>query len=864
MATTNGNKKTTTTRKKTTGTKGTNSKTATKKVPAKKPVNKQAVAIIMFFTGILLALFTFIKGDALWTTIHNGLLSFFGTSAYLVPLIVIYASVMIALEKNKHSIMSKVFEGIILIILFSGITQIIFSDNVFTDDIWENIQILLSDGLALRGGGLASAIIGVPLILLFGKVGAIIIAVILILIFFILLANLSLIQIFKFFAKPFKRREYEEFEEEEVVYPERKTVPEQKADDPFVTKRKPVKKVKEKKGGLFTKVIEEEIVDENALTIEQAIQKEAEKFSEESKKVKVKMDTAPIEEEKDILPMHPVISPKVTEDKLIEAAKTTEDPELANIITKAVEIKALKDKEKNEIAEKSSSIIVDDNGQTCLYEKDNTINMYKSPPISILKAGTGSNISENTQIELKNNSETLVDTLKSFGVQTRIVDICRGPAVTRYELQPAAGVKVSKITNLTDDIKMSLAAKSIRIEAPIPGKAAVGVEIPNNEVDVITMREMLESKEFTDAKSSIAFALGKDITGNTVVADIAKMPHVLIAGATGSGKSVCINSILISLLYRSSPEDVRLLMIDPKMVELEVYNGIPHLLIPVVTDPRKAAGALSWAVTEMTKRYKLFADNNVRNLTGYNELAEKTEGLEPLPQIVIIIDELADLMMVAAKDVEEAICRLAQLARAAGMHLVIATQRPSVDVITGIIKANIPSRIAFAVSSQIDSRTVLDGAGAEKLLGRGDMLYSAYGAPVPTRVQGCFVSDKEVENVVAFIKNEIKADYDDGIMEEIEKNAPVPKGEKGESGGGSIDSSDEMIEKAIEVVIETGQASTSFLQRRLKLGYARAARIMDELYAMGIVGEQDGAKPRKILMTKEMWYESRLQNNNDA
>ncbi len=543
------------------------------------------------------------------------------------------------------------------------------------------------------------------------------------------------------------------------------------------------------------------------------------------------------------------MSPKITKEKLKETAKKTDDPELQDIIKKAVNIKEQPGK---------NPIYIENDGQTCLYEKDNSINMYKCPPFTLLNPPIASKVGVDTQIELKQNSDVLVDTLKSFGVQTRIVDINRGPSVTRYELQPAAGVKVSRITNLTDDIKMSLAAKTIRIEAPIPGKAAVGIEVPNNTVDVITMREMLETKEFNENDSKIAFALGKDITGSVLFADIAKMPHVLIAGATGSGKSVCINSLIISLLYKSSPDEVRLLMIDPKMVELEVYNGIPHLLIPVVTDARKAAGALSWAVTEMQKRYKLFADYNVRNLTGFNEMAKNTEGVDPLPQIVIIIDELADLMMVAAKDVEEAICRLAQLARAAGMHLVIATQRPSVDIITGVIKANIPTRIAFSVSSQIDSRTILDSAGAEKLLGRGDMLYSAYGSPKPVRVQGCFVTDKEVENVVAFIKNEIKADYDENIISEIEKNVPVAKGES--SGGGSIDSCDEMVDKAIEILVDAGQASTSYLQRRLKLGYARAARIIDQLEEMGIVGPSEGSKPRAVLMSKEQWYESKVSN----
>ncbi len=853
--------------------KTTNKKTPTKKTVSKttssntkrtsvkdekKTINKQAIAIVMFFLGILLMLFVFIKGEAGWTAIHNGLFAFFGLSAYLVAPIIIYASVMIALEKKRTTVLTKVLEGIVLILLFSALSQIIFSSNVFDGTFTENVTTLANEGKSLEGGGLVSILIGIPLFVIFGKTGSLIITIILVLIFFILLANISLMQIFKFFTTPFVKNIDADDENE--------------ANSKKLEKNNKNAKKNEKRVD-FAKFVQDDKKPEdiNVREVEKEIDEEAKKYDEDIKtgkltKNNVKADTSPIENEQDILPSHPVVAPKITQEKLeaaAETAKNNDDPQLQDIIIKAVAVKAEKDREKAQ--NKSNSIYVEPDGQTSLYEKDNTVSIYKNPPINILKEGSGTNINENTQNELKHNSEVLVDTLKSFGVQTRIVDICRGPAVTRYELQPAAGVKVSKITALTDDIKMSLAARSIRIEAPIPGKAAVGVEIPNKEVDVITMREILESKEFKSAKSTISFALGKDITGTPIIADIAKMPHVLIAGATGSGKSVCINSILISLLYRSSPDDVRLLMVDPKMVELEVYNGIPHLLIPVVTDPRKAAGALSWAVTEMQKRYKLFADNSVRNLTGYNELAKNTEGMEPLPQIVIIIDELADLMMVAAKDVEEAICRLAQLARAAGMHLVIATQRPSVDVITGIIKANIPSRIAFAVSSQIDSRTILDSAGAEKLLGRGDMLFSAYGAPVPTRVQGCFVSDKEVENVVAFVKNEIKADYDEEIMEEIEKNAPVAKGE-GHSSGGGFDEKDEMLDQAIETVIDSQQASTSFLQRRLKLGYARAARIMDEMYEMGVVGEQDGAKPRKILMTKEQWLEMKVTgaNSDDA
>ncbi|HAY96869.1 MAG TPA: hypothetical protein DCY23_00810, partial [Ruminococcaceae bacterium] len=458
--------------------------------------------------------------------------------------------------------------------------------------------------------------------------------------------------------------------------------------------------------------------------------------------------------------------------------------------------------------------------------------------------------------ELDSTADKLVETLKSFGVETRIVDISRGPTVTRYELQPSAGVKISKITNLADDIALNLATAGVRIEAPIPNKAAVGIEVPNKASAVVGVRGILESPAFSSAKSKLTVALGRDIGGNAVVADIAKMPHGLIAGATGSGKSVCINSIIMSLLYKATPDEVKLLMIDPKVVELGIYNGIPHLLVPVVTDPRKAAGALGWSVSEMEKRYKMFADRGVRDLAGYNRFVESLGDPEvkPMPHIVIIIDELADLMMTAPNEVEDSINRIAAKARAAGMHLIIATQRPSVDVVTGVIKANIPTRIAFAVSSHIDSRTILDTAGAEKLLGRGDMLFSPVGSSKPKRIQGCFVSDEEVEAVVDYVKGDHTADYDDDVMVEIERQAAIEKKQKtglpedGPEG-------DPMLNEAIKVVVENGMASTSLLQRKLKLGYARAARIVDEMEQRGVVGPYEGSKPRKVLISKEQLLE---------
>ena len=461
--------------------------------------------------------------------------------------------------------------------------------------------------------------------------------------------------------------------------------------------------------------------------------------------------------------------------------------------------------------------------------------------------------------EMKKNADILVNTLDSFGVKTTMLDICRGPSVTRYELQPQAGIKVSRITSLADDIALNLATAGVRIEAPIPGKPAVGIEVPNHKKTPVYIRSVFESQSFLRMTSPLGIALGKDIAGVAQVADLCKMPHLLIAGSTGSGKSVCVNSIIMSLLFRSSPEDVKLLLIDPKVVELAEYNGIPHLLMPVVTEPKKAAGALGSAVQEMERRYRLFAENNVRDIKSFNKLAAERPELEKMPYIAIIIDELADLMMVVGKDVEDSICRIAQKARAAGMHLIVATQRPSVDVITGLIKANIPSRIAFAVSSQVDSRTILDGSGAEKLLGMGDMLFMPVGAPKPTRIQGTFVRDEEISRVLDFIKQSGTVQYDEAMIEAMEKHA-IQDGKKGSSGADADEEpdSDPMFKQAVEVVIDAGQASTSLLQRRCKLGYARAARIMDEMEQKGVIGPYEGAKPRAVLISRQQWLEMQM------
>lgn len=476
---------------------------------------------------------------------------------------------------------------------------------------------------------------------------------------------------------------------------------------------------------------------------------------------------------------------------------------------------------------------------------------YCLPPIDCLKEPDFSRAGDYAA-EMKTTAKKLVDTLKSFGVETNLIGVSRGPSVTRYELQPAPGVKINRITNLADDIALNLASAGVRIEAPIPNKSAVGIEIPNQHKSMVTLREIISSAEFQNAKSKLNVALGKDITGNATCTDIAKMPHLLIAGTTGSGKSVCLNCMIVSILYEAKPSEVKLLMIDPKQVEFSIYNGIPHLLVPVISDVRKAAGSLAWAVSEMENRYKAFSACGVRDIKGFNKYVLDHPEQQFMPQIVIFIDELNDLMMVSPKEVEDSICRLAQKARAAGMHLVVATQRPSVDVITGIIKANIPSRLSLFVSSQVDSRTILDTVGAEKLLGNGDMLFNPVGMSKPVRIQGAFLSDEEIENVVSFIKEQEEVEYDSEVMDEIARNAAADNKKKSAqaSAGDEVGDADGMVSAAIDVVVECQAASTTLLQRKLRLGYARAARIMDELEQRGIVGPSEGSKPRKVLMTQ--------------
>ena len=589
------------------------------------------------------------------------------------------------------------------------------------------------------------------------------------------------------------------------------------------------------------------------------------------------------------------IAEDISNEKSASKAEQTEvkpDAETENIVKKAL-LKSKKDNSEeagDEIAEQLDRAVRSDNSQK--EEKK-----YQFPPIQLLKPKLNSDDSDAME-EMQNNAKKLIDTLTSFGVKASIVNICRGPSVTRYELQPAPGVKISKITNLSDDIALSLAANGVRIEAPIPGKAAVGIEVPNKVVSMVTMRELIDSDKFRNSKSKLTTVLGRDISGEIVVTDLAKMPHLLIAGTTGSGKSVCVNSILMSILYKATPDEVKLLLIDPKMVEFSKYKGIPHLLIPVVSDAKKAAGALAWAVNEMLQRYKIFSEYDCKDIDSYNSLIEKNmnymeknppvvneEGEEVQPvlevnglpvakekmsRVVIAIDELADLMMAAPSEVEDSICRLAQMARAAGMHLILATQRPTVNVITGLIKANVPSRISLKVSSNTDSRTILDTGGGEKLIGRGDMLFSPVGAPKPIRVQGCYASDEEIEGVTHHIKKAYSAQYNSEIEEKIKRIA-AEEIAQGKKSGDSDSSSDEgldidsKMEEAIKCVIEAGQASTSLLQRRLKVGYARAGRMIDDMEQMGVVGPHQGSKPRDVLMTYNEWLERRnaLENRAD-
>lgn len=767
---------------------------------------RQVMSIIWFAIAVFLLCVVIIPGEKAWNGLHNIFFGIFGVTAFFYPLLLGFVAIMYALDKFYGSINSKVIESAILAVLVGAAVDI-FIKHDETLTFWQHLAAAYSSGVDMKSGGFMGALIGQPLYMLFGKTGAIITVILLLFVMFMLITGTTLIAFFKNISKPVKK--IEEHAEEALV------------------------NIAEK----------------------QAREKEMVEKAKRRASVDIPVDDIPVKREDDISlsdkQKRVVAAYNGTEPEMTENEKIDEALSAAEAEAKPEKIKHDPESEKEverEIEEsKQNGIVITED------------NAYKFPPISLLKPPSFES-SAATSADLDSTAAHLVDTLRSFGVETRIVDISRGPTVTRYELQPCAGVKISKITNLADDIALNLATAGVRIEAPIPNKAAVGIEVPNKQSSVVGVREIIESPLFTGSKSKLTVAMGRDIGGNAIVTDISKMPHGLIAGATGSGKSVCINTIIMSILYKATPEEVKLLMIDPKVVELGVYNGIPHLLVPVVTDPRKASGALCWAVTEMEKRYAMFAASGVRDLAGFNKLAETDENLEKLPQIVIIIDELADLMMTAPNEVEDSINRIAAKARAAGMHLLIATQRPSVDVVTGVIKANIPTRIAFAVSSQIDSRTILDNAGAEKLLGKGDMLFNPMGASKPSRIQGCFVSSDEVEAVVNYIKGDHSSAYDEDIMHEIERQAAVEKRQKtGLAEDGPEE--DPMLSAAIETVVEIGQASTSLLQRKLKLGYARAARLVDMMEERGVVGPYEGSKPRQVLITKEQLLEKQARED---
>ncbi len=792
-------------------------------VTQKHSTKKHVVSVLMFTLALLLFFAAIIKGSGGWYGIHKFVLGTFGFFGYIVPIVLGAIAVFLAMDKLNGSTLVRLIETALLLLFVASFVNII-SISPEVDSYGEAFAQSWIKGNSSTG--VFGTLLGYPMFLLFDEPGAWIICLLLSFATFMLMTGTTLIALFKALSKPVKKIE-------EV------------AENAFVSHKEKIN------------------IDISLDGVESKEKVEGPSIEEQQKDVVNKYR----ELDKDTVTVDISSSSKKSVERYI-AAKPNISSTAAAVAERADETvaDAIESNGMNDIINKVNSNI-ENKGIVFEVPKGSAVTFssiddeYKFPPVSLLSEPvieSGKNITA----ELESTATLLVDTLRSFGVESRIINISRGPSVTRYELQPAAGVKISRITNLSDDLALNLATAGVRIEAPIPNKPAVGIEVPNKVNSIVKIREIIDSQAFSTAKSKVAVALGKDISGEQRVADISKMPHGLIAGATGSGKSVCINSIIMSILYKATPEEVKLLLIDPKVVELGIYNGIPHLIVPVVTDPRKAAGALGWAVMEMEKRYKLFAENDVRNLNGYNDLAEKRDDLEKMPQIVIIIDELADLMMTSPGEVEDSICRIAQKARAAGMHLIVATQRPSVDVVTGLIKANIPTRIAFAVSSQVDSRTIIDIGGAEKLMGRGDMLFYPTGAIKPERIQGCFVSDDEVEKVVNYLKSDHKNDYDEEVMNEIERQAAKEKAAKNNlSDDQANDDYDVMLNDAIECVVEAGQASTSLLQRRLKLGYARAARIIDQMEERGIVGPYEGSKPRQVLISKEQLLEKKASSS---
>ena len=789
----------------------------TKAAPARKN-NEEAIriaGIAIFAFSVIFFCLAVINGDGVWNFLHNVYVGIFGVfAACIFPLIAVVVVLFYSFNNaNASKFAAKSIETVIMVLLLAAFVHIV--QNKTGADFTEAVRQSYESAPISFNGGLIGSALG-WLLLTMGKAPAIIVSVVLFLVDFMLLTGITVIQFFSGAAKPAKVT-YEKVAPAITERIERRRMNRENidvpldVDPPAEEDEKPAKKSRKKKNQQTESddenKVPRDIIDEiNAATA---------RNKKEREKIKQAVNTKTIDE--------------IVDD--VSQKDTKEDKPAAEEFSVSKEA------------------------------MDASVNDYKLPTVDLLNKAEKKS-TKDISGELKENAKMLIDTLHSFNVDATITDISRGPTVTRYELKPAAGIRISKITNLADDIALNLAATHVRIEAPIPGKAAVGIEVPNTVKNSVSMRELIDTPEFYEQKSKLSAGLGKDIAGKCVYCDISKMPHLLVAGTTGSGKSVCMNSIITSILYRAKPDEVKFLMIDPKQVEFSKYAGIPHLLVPVVTDPRKAAGALGWAVSEMLQRYQRLSQVGVRDIEGYNKYVSKYDDMDPMPKICIFIDEFADLMMAAPKEVEDSVCRLAQMARAVGMHLVIATQRPSVDVITGLIKANISSRIALTVSSQIDSRTILDASGAEKLLGHGDMLYSPIGASKPVRVQGCFISDEEVEELCSYVKKQGESQYDEGIAKEIEAKAVQDKKSSPFEDDGDSEQLDALFEKAVDVVLETGTASTSFLQRKLSVGYARGAKIIDQLEEKGIIGPANGSKGREILINRQQWLEMQAYSSN--
>ncbi len=826
----------------------------------------EILGLILFAFGVL-SLFSFLFSKSMGVfgkAISNILLGFLGIPAFIVPVILIVYGIAMIFKKDSHTFKLRIIYLGILLVLISSYFQVAeFNyDDYSGRSFYLSLKEFYTQGASINGGGLLGGLITLPLLMTFQILGTIIILTTISVIDIILLTNVSMAAFLKnasaFFSIKIKAaNETRKIKKAEKMMEREAELENQSNDEEDETasagKRKIINfKIERENRAIKTP----KKLGKDDSEVAAALNSDAAEMAGQAEETFTVGLTGFNDDVADDLVVADVKGMGISPERLDYTEQSIEvvENDLSDLQLTSDAQSGVNESGRSDPGNSIDASMSEDSGDIIIPQVEPAKPLiYNYPSLDLLDESkddaTNVKALKNSALE---GAKKLEDTLKSFGVEARVINISRGPAVTRYEIQPSPGVKVSKIVNLSDDIALNLAAAGVRIEAPIPGKAAVGIEVPNKEMSAVLLKDILEAKEFANHPSKLAFSVGKDISGETVVADIAKMPHLLVAGATGSGKSVCINSLIMSILFKASPDEVKLLMVDPKVVELGIYNGIPHLLIPVVTDPKKAAGALNWAVQEMVNRYKLFADKGVRDLKGYNAMLKANDEPGILPQVVIIVDELADLMMVAPNDVEDAICRLAQMARAAGMHLVIATQRPSVDVITGVIKANIPSRISFAVSSQVDSRTILDMSGAEKLLGRGDMLFYPVGEPKPLRVKGSFVSDSEVEKVVEFIKTQGYSNYDENIIEKINDHSTGSEESAGDN--------DELLNQAIDMVVEAGQASVSLVQRKFKVGYSRAARIIDQMEARNIVGRFEGSKPRQVLITRQQWMEMQMND----